>query len=175
MHGNKRFNQYDLSGEFGICYTRKGEEIYFDLEDYDLIKDHCWYIETGGRVCARNKNNKTPLKMHRIIMHIEDTKTEIDHENHFQWDNRKSNLRVCSHSQNLKNTKIESINTSGYKGVWLRKDTNRYSARIEIDGKRINLGCYATLEEALIARLKAEKEYFGEYSSQKELFEKYNI
>lgn len=175
MHGNKKFNTYDLSGEFGIGYTRKDEKFYFDLEDFDLIKNYCWYIESGGRVCARSKNDKTPYKIHRIIMKITDPEVEIDHKNHLQWDNRKSNLRICNHNQNLKNTKIESVNTSGYKGVWFRKDTNKYAARIEFNGKKINLGCYFTLEEALIARLKAEKEYFGEYSSQQQLFEKYNI
>lgn len=38
---NKKYNTYDLSGEYGIGYTSKGEEFYFDLEDYDKIKDYC--------------------------------------------------------------------------------------------------------------------------------------
>ena len=175
MHGNKKFNRYNLNGDFGIGYTLKNEEFYFDLEDYELIKNSCWYIEIGGRVCARNPNNKTPLKLHRIVMHIEDSSFEIDHINHNQWDNRKSNLRVCLHKENLKNTKVPKTNTTGYKGVYLRSDTNRYMARIESDGNIKNLGCFDTIEEALIARLKAEKELFGSFSSQKQLFEQYNI
>ena len=42
----KKYNIYDLSGEYGIGYTLKGEEFYFDLEDYDKIKDYCWYRTT---------------------------------------------------------------------------------------------------------------------------------
>lgn len=42
----KKFNKYDLSGDFGIGYTNKNEEFYFDLEDYDLIKNHCWIVST---------------------------------------------------------------------------------------------------------------------------------
>ena len=34
----KKYNTYDLSGEFGIGYTSKDEKFYFDLEDYDKIK-----------------------------------------------------------------------------------------------------------------------------------------
>ena len=38
---NKKYNSYDLSGEYGIGYTSKGKKFYFDLEDYDKIKDYC--------------------------------------------------------------------------------------------------------------------------------------
>lgn len=41
---NKRYNIYDLTGEYGIGYTSKGEKFYFDLEDYDKIKDYCWHV-----------------------------------------------------------------------------------------------------------------------------------
>src|SRR5574344_527323 len=40
----RKYNTYDLSGEYGIGYTSKGEEFYFDLEDYDKIKDYCWCL-----------------------------------------------------------------------------------------------------------------------------------
>lgn len=46
-------NTYDLSGEYGICYTAKGTPFYFDLEDYDLIKDYAWYERLGYAVCKR--------------------------------------------------------------------------------------------------------------------------
>ena len=38
-HTKKKYNTYDLSGDYGIGYTSKDEEFYFDLEDYDKIKD----------------------------------------------------------------------------------------------------------------------------------------
>lgn len=38
---NKRYNRYDLTGEYGIGYTNQGVEFYFDLEDYDKIKEYC--------------------------------------------------------------------------------------------------------------------------------------
>lgn len=53
---NKKYNTYDLSGEYGIGYTSKGEEFYFDLEDYEKIKDYCWCF-SDGYLIAPNKNN----------------------------------------------------------------------------------------------------------------------
>jgi hypothetical protein len=175
VHGNKKYNRYDLSGDYGIGYTRKSQEFYFDLEDYELIKNHCWYIETGGRVCARNPNGKTPFKMHRVIMAFYGNVEEIDHENHNQSDNRKLNLRPCTHMENLHNTKVPKSNTSGVIGISFRKDTKKYSVKIEYNKKIMRLGCFSNLEDAIIVRLKAEKEYFGEFASQKYLFEKYKI
>ena len=49
----KKYNKYDLTGKFGIGYTSKGEEFYFDLEDYDKIKNHLWYKDKdGGLICT---------------------------------------------------------------------------------------------------------------------------
>ena len=41
---NKNKNRYDLSGSYGIGYTNKGEEFYFDKEDYELISKYCWWL-----------------------------------------------------------------------------------------------------------------------------------
>lgn len=59
--------------------------------------------------------------------------------------------------------KIRSTNTSGYTGIKIRhnKSGDTYVARIMVRGKQINLGTYATIEEAADARKKAEKKYFG--------------
>ena len=47
---HKKENKYDLSGKYGIGYTYKGDEFYFDLDDYTLIKEHCWCIDHEGYV-----------------------------------------------------------------------------------------------------------------------------
>ena len=46
----KQYNNYDLSGEYGIGYLFNGEEFYFGLEDYDKIKNYCWYKDSGGYI-----------------------------------------------------------------------------------------------------------------------------
>lgn len=170
MHGNKKFNKYVFTDDFGIGYTTKGEKFYFDKEDYDKIKDHCWYVESGGRVCARNRNGRTPIKMHRIILNVFDVKIEIDHIDHDQKNNRKNNLRICTHQQNLRNRIVQKNNKTGFLGVYYRQDTKKYSAYIVVDDKKINLGCFSEIKDAISARSIAEKKYFGDYSNNKHYF-----
>lgn len=169
---NKRTITFDLSGEYGIGYTRKGEEFYFDLCDYEKIRDRCWYVETRGRVCCRNTNNKTPIKLHRLIMDAPEGMS-VDHINRNQRDNRRSNLRICTQAENTRNSSVPKNSTTGVTGV--HKKGKKFSARIEYNKKRINLGCFASFEDAVKARLEAELKYFGELSSQRNLFEKYGI
>ena len=66
-HTKKKYNTYDLSGDYGIGYTSKDEEFYFDLEDYDKIKDYCWRINNRGYVtCSVRKNNAIPVTMRSV-------------------------------------------------------------------------------------------------------------
>ena len=65
------------------------------------------------------------------------------------------------HTQSV-NTKLQARNSTGYKGVYLRPDTNKYSVKITHYGKVIYIGTsYETLEEALSARLMAESIYWS--------------
>ena len=76
---NKKYNTYDLSGEYGIGYTSNtNKEFYFDLEDYDKIKDHCWSSNRGYIV---TKANNTTYNLHRLIMNANDTE-KVDHIYH---------------------------------------------------------------------------------------------
>lgn len=81
----KKYNTYDLSGEFGKGYTSKGEEFYFDLEDYELIKNHNWHESDNG-YCMTNLN-KNLIRMHRLIMDFPDD-MQIDHINRNRKDKR---------------------------------------------------------------------------------------
>jgi len=69
-YNNKKYNTYNLSGEFGIGYTLKGQEFYFDLEDYNKIKDYCWSINNRGYLEARNKLTNKSLFMHNLVINI---------------------------------------------------------------------------------------------------------
>ena len=163
---NKIYNQYDLSGEYGIGYTNKGEEFRFDLDDYDKIKNYCWRVNDKGYIVTSDYNEKGVMSLHRLVMNFPNPKYDIDHINgeSSRYDNRKSNLRVCSHSQNMMNAKIRSDNTSGVKGVsWFSKG-NKWSAYIFVDKKKIHLGLFTEFEEAVAARKEAEEKYFGEFS-----------
>ena len=154
----KLLNEYDLSGDYGIGYTTKGSKFYFDLDDYDKIKSFCWvdngvgYLLTGNEN-AKEANNKSGL-MHRLILGSPANKV-IDHINHQPFDNRKSNLRICDHCENLRNRKA--------KGYMFVKRKKKWMAQIKVNYKSIGLGYFDTEEEAKEARRKAEIKYFGEF------------
>lgn len=62
---NKKHNKYDLSGEYGIGYTFQGKEFYFDLDDYDKIKNYCWYIDNqNGYVMTKDKNAQISYELY---------------------------------------------------------------------------------------------------------------
>ena len=178
----KKANKYDLSGDYGVGYcSNTGSPFYFDLEDYDKIKDYCWhevYQTKNYRILsAWNSDTKSEVKFHRVI----GMDKNCDHINRNTLDNRKENLRNVTQTENTRNcSKIFRDDvTSKYIGVFLSSEKypigRPWRAKITLDGKRHVLGRFATEEEALIARLRAEKEYFGEFSPQKNLFEKYGI
>ena len=156
IYNTKKYNDYDLSGDYGIGYTSNGEKFYFDLEDYDKIKNYCWHINENNYVVSDN------IYLHILIM---ETKTGeyIDHISHKKYDNRKSNLRIVTSSQNSMNRELQSNNTSGITGVSFHKGSCMWFGYIKYNKKQIRK--YAkTKEIAIELRKQLEEKYFGEYS-----------
>ncbi len=175
---NKKYNTYDLTGEYGIGYTSKGEEFYFDLEDYDLIKDYCWFTNNKGYITAKNFEHKD-IYLHRIVTCCpSNLMPDHIHGKETINDNRKSNLRIVSRSQNGMNRVISSNNMSGITGVSFDKLKNKWLVKITENNNIHHLGYYDNFEDAVRTRKEAEEEYFGEYSydnSQKINTEKYEF
>lgn len=88
---------------------------------------------------------------------------DVDHIDGNGLNNQRSNLRLCTASQNTINRNIPRNNTTGVKGVVLRKSKNRYMAQIGVSGKVIYLGMFKTLHEAAGARKLAEIKYHGDF------------
>lgn len=98
-----------------------------------------------------------------------------DHNDRNPLNNRKDNLRKASYAENTQNHSKRKDNTSGITGVTFNKHINKWQVCININKKRTHLGSFINKEDAIITRLKAEKEYYGEFAPQQNLFEKYNI
>ena len=162
----KQYNKYDLSGDYGIGYTNKGEEFYFDLEDYDKIKNICWSINKDGYVIGMDQKvtRSKSMRMHRTVMGVTDPNIFIDHINvKDKHDNRKQNLRIATPQQNNFNRSRQINNTSGTTGVSWSISNSKWHAYIKLNRKNINLGYYTDINEAIKARKEAEIKYFGEY------------
>jgi hypothetical protein len=173
---NKKYNEYDLSGEYGIGYcSNTHTEFYFDLEDYEKIKDYCWYerVDKKSGYCSVNSYDPTTgkkIKLHYLVMG-----KYVDHIDRNPFNNRKENLRFAAHIDNSKNRSKRSDNKSGVIGVRWFERTSKWVVRIIVNKKQKHIGYFENKEDAIRARLKAEKEYFGEFAPQRHLFEKYNI
>jgi hypothetical protein len=131
-----------------------------DKEDFDKIKDHSWVPGPYGKYAVASiKHNM--VRMHRLIMGF--PQQDIDHINGNDIDNRKQNLRLCSHSQNLRNIPKSSRNTTGFKGVCFDKGVNKFRASIKFNYKTIYLGVFNTAEEASEVYQKKALELHGEF------------
>ena len=167
--GKRKGNKKDLSGDYGIIWSNNtNEEIYFDLEDASAILQHTWWISASGYPSATIDNKN--VTMHSFLGYY-----RPDHHNRNKLDNRRENLVPCTQKENQRNCSINSRNTSGFVGVSWDKSKNKWVAQITVDLKNIYLGRFVDKEDAIVARLRAEKQYFGEFAPQRHLFEQYNI
>ena len=101
--------------------------------------------------------------MHRAIMEIT-SKLQTDHINGNGLDNRRKNLRVCTHQENVINSRKQKNNTSGYKGVGWEKRRKKWIARITKSGKNKYLGQFDTAKQAYAAYCEAAKELHKDFA-----------
>lgn len=168
--GKRKENKKDLTGEYGIIWAgNTNEKIYFDLEDSEKILKYYWTIDAEGYPGAYINGKR--VKMHTLL-----GLKYYDHKDRNRLNNRRSNLRPATVQENSRNRTKQSNNTSGVIGVSWNKRANKWIAYISPQQKtRIWIGYYINKNDAIIARLKAEKEYYGEFAPQRDLFDKYGI
>ena len=136
-------------GNFIINSKHGNFNIFIDDEDYDRVSKHGWCVSKTGktsyiRVEATIKYKR--VRLHRFILNIKDSKQHIDHIDGNTLNNQKSNLRLCTHFQNMRNIK-KQYNKTGFTGVY--KDHNRYRACISIKNKTKHIpGSFSNPEEA---------------------------
>lgn len=129
-----------------------GKYALVDDKDYDYLNQ--WKWGSNGQYACRTVKiaNKTKcIYMHRVIIETP-LGMHTDHLNRNKLDNRKKNLRVCTHAQNMLNRSPTSRNKSGYSGIYWYKTKNRWQVTI---GKKY-LGLFKTLEEAINKRKQYE-------------------
>ena len=151
-----------LSGKKG-----NGKFALVDNSDYEYLNQFKWHISspgypTRGIWSSQRKQNKL-VNMHRELIKSEKG-FEIDHINGDKLDNRRSNLRIVTHKQNIANQKLQSKSRSGYKGVSYYKNYKKWEAYICTNKKKYRLGYFITKEEGALAYNQAAIKYFGEFA-----------
>ena len=97
--------------KYMIGTTRKGEDFSFSIEDYPLIKQYTWSLSKRGYIVTHINRKVRPL--HVILMGSMEG-ADIDHRSRDKLDNRRENLRFCTHQQNCFNQKKRCTNRKGF-------------------------------------------------------------
>lgn len=187
-HGEIKSTIYDKNewidcGDYYECVLKNKNSVEvgrtkIDKKDYDSLKDFKLYMKVQDSKSYAYFSERVSSKkyaVHRYLLGMSNEKYTIDkvvdHINGDSLDNRRSNLRICTQYQNAQNNrkrnKIVGVRfIKSYNGT----TTQKWMAQICSNYKTIHLGYYDTQSEAVLARIKKEKEICGEYGPNKDLY-----
>lgn len=122
-----------------------------------------WLSWNGYIKIAMDNKDYPSHRLAWFYVYKEWPKEDLDHIDGLRTNNRISNLREATRSQNLQNKRKQRNNASGFIGVSFNKERNKWDARLKAQGKQICLGLFKTAEEAAQAYEEAAANYFGEF------------
>ena len=153
---------YRFDGDIVYGTLPDGTVFLFDRDNLPIVDAMKWYpclCQYNNSLYITNSNGK---KLHRHLMGCPPG-MEIDHISLDTLDNRRCNLRVCTHQQNQINQPLQRNNSSGVAGVSFYPPRGKYRARIKVCQHDIHLGYYPSFDEAVQARNVGIEYMFGEY------------
>jgi hypothetical protein len=137
-----------------------------DESDLDLLAGHKWFAlfpdRRNPRVYAAAKIGGRNVMMHRFLVGAS-AGSDVDHRDGDGLNNRRSNLRECSRSENQMNQRPRG-GTSRFKGVYLHARSGKWAVKIKRDGKFYWLGYHADEEVAARKYDEAARRIFGEFA-----------
>lgn len=180
----RKYNEFDLSDKSneGIAILIYGEQkYYFDIEDYAKISKYYWKPNNKGYLAhwfavydSSGKRKSGYIYFHKHVLNLDNSLNKVDHIDRDIHNNRKSNLRECTHQENIFNSSIGKNNKSGIIGVNFNATKNTWAASLMINGKHIFTKNSINKDEAIRNKLLAEVRFFGkEFAPQRHLFQKY--
>ena len=159
--------------EYKLIRLTKGYFAKVSNEDYDRVSAYDWHVKMvkrkhGNVFYAVRKiynidGSKTNQYLHRFIMGDDDPMIQIDHKDTDSLNDQRSNLRICTFSQNCWNQTPQKHRKSKYKGVSMNNKGTKYTASISFKRKKYHLGTFITQEEAAEAYNAKAIELFGEF------------
>jgi len=144
----------------------QGKVTLVDDEDFEWLNQWKWYHDKGyaaRETASRGKPQRKRIAMHRLIVDPPPG-METDHRNGDGLDNRRCNLRTCTHKQNSANSGKSASASSRYKGVSWHRQNRKWQSFIGVNGRRKYLGCFRSEEQAARAYNRAALILFGEFA-----------
>ena len=148
----------------------QGMHATVDADDYEWLSQWKWFalkaraFHYASRSIRLDSGKLLAMPMHRVIMDAPKG-LFVDHVNHNQLDNRRVNLRLCTHHENARNRTSSCNSTSKYLGVSWNKGIQKWSAQIRIDGVKTWLGGFASEIDAAHAYDAAARKHHGEFAN----------
>lgn len=134
-------NKYELSsdGSHYRIYFRDGSFFMVDKDDFYRFTKYSWNLGKRGYPVAHT-SRKLPdghktITAHKLVI-TAPRGMDIDHISGDKMDNRRQNLRVCTHQQNSFNGIKRRTNTSRFIGVSYMKSYGRYEAYVHHNGHK---------------------------------------
>lgn len=139
-------------------------------KEYAYLDQYKWRIDSYGYVVAWNGTgkNKVNLRLHRVICNPSKG-LSVDHINNDKLDNRSSNLREATQSQNMMNRKALKTNKAGFKGVSWHKSSNSYRVCISTNGKQKQIDGFKDVLTAAKRYNELASKYYGDYAKLNEI------
>lgn len=142
----------------------QGKVALVDDEDFKALNQFKWYAHKYRNTFYANRGvglngKQITQSMHGVIMNGKG----IDHHDHNGLNNQKSNLRLCTQSENCMNRSKMGNTSSIYKGVHFHKPNNKWLSSLRINGKHVHLGLFVSEIDAARAYNAKAVELFGEF------------
>jgi len=142
----------------------QGKFAIVDPEDFDELSQYKWTAaKSPNTFYAVRSDHGRQIRMHRLITNAPKGLV-VDHINHNGLDNRKSNLRLCTRSENARNQRPQTNRSSKYKGVCWHKNQKKWLARVYSNGVTYHLGSFKSQIAAAKAYDKKAKQLFGKFA-----------
>jgi hypothetical protein len=154
-------NKFRIEGNTVFVTIAQDIECLIDKCDLPIVTNHRWstILCNGTTYACRVKDYKKIL-MHRQIL-AAGADQLVDHANRNSLDNRRSNIRIATHSQNMVNKPLPK-NKWGFPGIAPHR--RKWKAQMKVSGKRVTIGLFASKEEASAAYIAARKKQWGDFA-----------
>lgn len=163
----RKGNKYVTEGNVTKVYFNNADDYFIcDSDVVEKLQKQTWYKTKRGYAMSTHTGNR---EFAHVCIMGKRKGYEIDHINRNKLDNRRENLRFVTHIENLHNVDpLSLLKGNPATGVSINKSCKSYisyEAYIRVDGKKIHLGCFTALEDAIKARKEAEVFYWGKQAN----------